>query len=1182
MKQFSKDLGNVSLAPKGKWSREQEYEKLALVYNACDNLSYVAKINVPSGVDIENREYWQPMNATGYADNNFINLTTENENGIITAYENIEEAVATILPINRRAGATLSFYNLNSDRLDRQAEFELWQFNSTDLANWENKDYWNNIYYNWNVFVGWYIGADALKNHVKLPTVGQYAYVGTNLNDALLYQCRTNGVWTNTGIKVRNYISVVVSGNITIGENGNWFSDGEDTGIPATPAVDEQLDNIIMQLQQHATEIDKLQKQDVVLKSNIDSNFEIINNKVDNIKTDTDNKIDTADANLQNQITSNDTDIATINTKHESLSRTVQGIAATGGASTATNVTYNNDANGLNAENAQDAIDELASKKFDKESVAQEPGYAKNKVMSQNSLVNFLSYIDPVLPYRYIDDSEIAIEDYDTNSVKVTVPLPKKSSNYNSLFYNIKEDFTAETNKLIINKRYTYLIYIKARQDNFFVTTINNVINEKSKVIPIAVIKNGSLLINYLKQFSFLNVAQELGNDTKKIVSQDLLSKYINLSGIKEALTGLKMVALLDYDNGTDGYVSRYPDGHIQSEVGKYYIHKVEIGKRYRLYIPPINDDNAKNVSIAFYPSENSLSGKKYTALKNGVSIYDVVAEDNYIAFSTFGNDKKGTHFVIYELEEQQGKIDLSGIKPTNIKALNSLNSAENNKFFSTYGIMCYKIYIPYKSILTKLSFYANKNGKVLFGLGSIDQRNWAIINSTFTLDVVQGFNEIDVFSLGLKINRYGGLYLFAYNNYYNNCSIAYVPSSSNNLVYSDTISGVLTELKNTENPNGAAINIKVEYSLDNLIYSADSKVDEINNWVVKNINLNAFNNFHRGEIDIDGKSYKLNKTGNLSEVKYNNIVIFGNSIFTHGSISSYLEPVVINGNTWTYTGEPDPENMLGMSGRGMGATQQEFDFKHLLRKKLKEYNADIKIKGTNIAGIERDLPQSLPQYLLDYITQETDVFIWRAGENVSNYKDDYFKALKRYIKQIKSKNNNIKIILTSRFWTNNVSDEFVFEASRDTKSSFIYMVYEDSEELANGSFLHKYPVTYNGEIKDVIRPIRGGGGHPSNLGYYLIANRILELLGVEKLEMLHKIRVVNNSQLSYSSNTKQLEGALCTIVLSGRATVSVKSDDADNTNIDVYNLADSSINNGNDWYFYMPNTDVIITINPI
>lgn len=283
MKQFSKDLGNVSLAPKGKWSREQEYEKLALVYNACDNLSYVAKINVPSGVDIENREYWQPMNATGYADNNFINLTAENENGTITAYETLEEAVATILPINRRAGATLSFYNLNSDRLDRQAEFELWQFNSTDLANWENKDYWNNVYYNWNVFVGWYIGADALKNHVKLPTVGQYAYVGSNLNDSILYQCRTNGTWTNTGTKVRNYISVVVGGNITIGDNGNWFSDGKDTGIPATPAVDEQLDNISMQLQQHNKILEDQTLINRQLNDEIQTNLQNINKNMDDI-----------------------------------------------------------------------------------------------------------------------------------------------------------------------------------------------------------------------------------------------------------------------------------------------------------------------------------------------------------------------------------------------------------------------------------------------------------------------------------------------------------------------------------------------------------------------------------------------------------------------------------------------------------------------------------------------------------------------------------------------------------------------------------------------------------------------------------------------------------------------------------------------------------------------------------
>ena len=75
----------------------------------------------------------------------------------------------------------------------------------------------------------------------------------------------------------------------------------------------------------------------------------------------------------------------TLNTKHESLSRTVQGIAVTGGANTATNVTYNNDSSGLNAENAQDAIDELQNSKFDKTSILQELGEAEDKVMSQKA-----------------------------------------------------------------------------------------------------------------------------------------------------------------------------------------------------------------------------------------------------------------------------------------------------------------------------------------------------------------------------------------------------------------------------------------------------------------------------------------------------------------------------------------------------------------------------------------------------------------------------------------------------------------------------------------------------------------------------------------------------------------------------------------------------------------------------
>ena len=130
----------------------------------------------------------------------------------------------------------------------------------------------------------------------------------------------------------------------------------------------------------------------IILKASSDAlNTEI--NRATSAETANKNAIDSevtrarsAEKSLQDQITSNDSDITNLTAKHEILSRTVQGIAATGGASTATNVTYDNNASRLNAENAQDAIDELQASKIDKTSILQESGNAKDKVMSQNAI----------------------------------------------------------------------------------------------------------------------------------------------------------------------------------------------------------------------------------------------------------------------------------------------------------------------------------------------------------------------------------------------------------------------------------------------------------------------------------------------------------------------------------------------------------------------------------------------------------------------------------------------------------------------------------------------------------------------------------------------------------------------------------------------------------------------------
>lgn len=323
MKQFSKELGKVSVTPKGAWDSNITNEKLDIVYDKRNNQAYIAKQDVPVDVDIDNREYWQPLNVSGYADNNFINLCRVNESGNLNAYDNLQEAISSIAPIGRKPGAVLSFYNINKDRKDNNYQFELWQFNSADVTDWENIHKWRNIYYNFNVFCGWYSEEAALITNVPTPNEGQYAFVGAEYDRAYLYQCRTKGTWTNTKTKYAEYISISLSGNITIGDNGNWFVDGEDTGIPSTPQVEDTLYDIQDILKEHEYQF----------------------------------------KDQQNQINELGRRATNIENTNEQIRETLDGIAATGGASTAEAVTYNNNDSSLKSVNVKQALDELSNSK---------------------------------------------------------------------------------------------------------------------------------------------------------------------------------------------------------------------------------------------------------------------------------------------------------------------------------------------------------------------------------------------------------------------------------------------------------------------------------------------------------------------------------------------------------------------------------------------------------------------------------------------------------------------------------------------------------------------------------------------------------------------------------------------------------------------------------------------------
>lgn len=233
MEQYRKNLGKVVMTPEGAWDINKEFESLSIVYDKHTLHAYVSKMNVPKGVDISNSEYWMPLNVSGYSDSNIIVLNELTEDGQLKSYT-LEEAINTIADVAKRPGCVLSFYNNNTSRLDIGGCWEIWQYIGTTIYDWNNLSSWQNIYYNYNKFVGWYKSDELLKKYNPFPDVGCYAYVGNKLNDSTIYRCDVIHEWIDTTIKATDYIQLNVVGTTHVGANGNWYNGDEDTGIPAS------------------------------------------------------------------------------------------------------------------------------------------------------------------------------------------------------------------------------------------------------------------------------------------------------------------------------------------------------------------------------------------------------------------------------------------------------------------------------------------------------------------------------------------------------------------------------------------------------------------------------------------------------------------------------------------------------------------------------------------------------------------------------------------------------------------------------------------------------------------------------------------------------------------------------------------------------------------------------------
>lgn len=123
-----------------------------------------------------------------YTISDFINLSKSSEDSYT-----LEEVIKLVEPINRKAGQVITFMDSST------GDWAIYQFKGKTASEWFNLELWDNILAKVdNHFKGWFLNICLLKEYYPRPHVGDFAFVGNSLEEAVVYACIKYGEWYNT------------------------------------------------------------------------------------------------------------------------------------------------------------------------------------------------------------------------------------------------------------------------------------------------------------------------------------------------------------------------------------------------------------------------------------------------------------------------------------------------------------------------------------------------------------------------------------------------------------------------------------------------------------------------------------------------------------------------------------------------------------------------------------------------------------------------------------------------------------------------------------------------------------------------------------------------------------------------------------------------------------------------
>ena len=180
--------------------------------------------------------------------------------------------------------------------------------------------------------------------------------------------------------------------------------------------------------------------------------------------------------------TKQDESIDSLEHRSSQMEETITSIAATGGASVASAVTYDNTTSKLTSVNIQEAVDELQGSKISKTSILQESGDAEDKVMSQKAVsdkLNNLSRVTENISQQGTKEikEEVSITDDDG---EVIAKIDEGGADFKKITQAGKRVITEEQLELAVSDNYESCIDIKDNAENTVVNIDEDGIKAKN------------------------------------------------------------------------------------------------------------------------------------------------------------------------------------------------------------------------------------------------------------------------------------------------------------------------------------------------------------------------------------------------------------------------------------------------------------------------------------------------------------------------------------------------------------------------------------------------------------------------------------------------------------------------------------------------------------------------------